>query len=267
MQKKFVLTISICIIFLACVILSLVLLFSVQRVTVDYTVFSRNDEAGIYSTVFDKDTLEELDGIFSKYKKKSLVFFDTKKVYEDLDGYSYVKVEEVRKEYPNRIIVKISERKEIYALNVDGTYFMIDEEGYLLSKKNQNANNVDGVRNVLLKGFSVNQEAQTGKPLELINDENFALLRVCAKEFVKIRDKVSEFYYMTEKNYGDFVFVLKSGVKLVIASPSEIPEKKIEVGLAHYAKLDDDAKTRGYIFVDTHNDGNVYAVWGEHYEE
>lgn len=267
MQKKFVLTIAICVIFLACIILSLVLLFSVQQVKAEYSVFSRNDEAGIYSTVFNEDTLDEIDEILSKYKKKSLVFFDVNDVYRDLEKFSYVKVEHVKKEYPNRIKVKICERKEVYALNVNGTYFMIDEEGFLLSKKAENKNNVDGVQNVLLTSFSVNADAKVGTYLDFTADPNFELLQNCAKEFVRIRDKVSEFRYMTDKNVGDFVFVLKSGVKLVIAEPKNEVQKKIAVGLKHYANLDDDAKTRGYIFVDTRNDGNVYAVWGEHYDE
>ena len=60
------------------------------------------------------------------------------------------------KEYPNKIVVTVSEDAEVYAVETENEeYYILSGEGVLLETRASKFNRWDGFENVLLKGLTL----------------------------------------------------------------------------------------------------------------
>ena len=128
-------------IFFTTLIFSSVFLFRIAEIdlTVNSVVGSNENVNGVVSTC-----LEE-------YKGKNLIFVNTNKLEDELENISgYVKVKSIDKAFPNKLQVTVEERVEIYAINYQDEYWVLDEDFKTLTKKAENVNNINGLPNVLL---------------------------------------------------------------------------------------------------------------------
>ena len=260
MRKKGVLISLIGFVFIACVILCLCLLFSIKQVESVYTVSTFAD------TSFDGQPsyVETIDKILAKYKGKSLVSLNTNDIKKQLSGFTYINVESVERKYPNKIVVKMPERKEVYAVkNAEGEFFVLNEYGLILSKKATNVNNIDGKQNVLLEDFTI-EKAVVGEVIQFKESSYFNTLSILADVVGKIRDSVKTVSFDTvtaQYDICDFEFELFSGAKILIYDAQELTKEKMEIALEALENADDNNKSTGTIAVIKLDNGQLQAQW------
>ena len=86
------------------------------------------------------------------YYKKNLIFISKKKIKSNLEELSgYISVKLVEKKLPNKLIVKVEERREVYSFKVNDKYMILDENLKVLAQKDKNVNNINGLSNVEIK--------------------------------------------------------------------------------------------------------------------
>ena len=152
-------------IFIMTLIFSSVFLFKIAEidVTVNSVVGSNENINGI---------VKEHVGL---YQGKNLIFISTNKIEEELEKISgYVKVKSVVKVFPNKLLVSVEERVEVYAIKYQGEYWIFDEDFKTLIKKQDNLNNVNELSNIVLEISLSDYNEETLKSansLSLYDDE------------------------------------------------------------------------------------------------
>jgi len=107
--------------FLICALFSCYFLFSINKVSVSYTVADNTDTSAIQT---------KLDN----YVGENILFFKTDKVYSVVEDNPYFKVTSVEKKYPNVLQIKVEERKEVFYLEHEDSVYLLDETGFILNK-------------------------------------------------------------------------------------------------------------------------------------
>lgn len=147
MSKKWIITLSV---LLACVSVVLILfwtLFALSSVTVQFHSTIKN------LTLSENEIVKAGD-----FKYGSCVFFDGKKKYirnlekQDDEKFAYLKVLNIETVFPNRYVVHVTEREELFRAEIGGQAYILDHEFRVLKKSNNAENVID------LVGLEVNDE-------------------------------------------------------------------------------------------------------------
>ncbi len=219
-------------------------IFTVTLVDGEFAVCSEAGRA-------DAEALKaELDGFVGG----SMTFLHTEDVESTIKKYPCFRVEAVEKSFPKTLKVKVSERKEFFAVKTGEAYAVLDEEGvYLYDGENKNRL---GGENVVLEGFDVALEKGSlisgdyvGEALEMFSVFSELLPGVRAN-VVSLRLAHNMGQNKPENTY--FVVTMREGVKIVIANPSENISAK-----ARAAFLDDEC---GYLSPALSDKRRVYGT-------
>ena len=141
MQNKRIISVFIMLIFCAALAIGGSTVFTVAEVEASYSLISNEQKAKI----------NDVDTLLDSFEGENIMLLKNSEITELLKSYTYLKITEIKKVYPNSIIVKISERKELFAVLSGQKYFMLDREGFVLSEKNLNQNNIDNQANIILQ--------------------------------------------------------------------------------------------------------------------
>lgn len=260
MKHKRLIVLFTTLIFVAILLLCFASLFSIKDVTVKFTVLDNNIE---YSEVSEK---------LACFEKRNLLFLDTKEVEETLKNNGYFKVESVKKIYPNRLEVKIQERVEVFAVQSDDGYYILDADFYVVAHKEKNENRLDGVRNILLtinvEGFD-SRDISVGQTLSVVTNQAFVAMSNMYRSFSDSRNIISHIF-IAPSAVGDtyrVTFTMVEGVKIeiwdVAGKDFVNNDAKINKAIEAYDKLDDYKKTKGKILSFTDTDGNVRSRYDD----
>lgn len=159
MKKKVILATAVSFVLLLLVILAgLNAIYTVTSVRANFCTFSKEGE----------NEARELQEKLDSFVDKSAVFLDLDDVRETVEQYPYFRVEEVRKNYPDKLELKITERKEVFAYkNQNGKYVILDEQGRPLREEDSNVNRAGG-KNILLEDFDFESDGEVRYFEELI---------------------------------------------------------------------------------------------------
>ena len=147
MQKKIWVTLISLIIFISCAVLSVSVVYRVNEVTVQSSLVSKEAEA---EAALLQRRLEEV------YDKESVFFITEKQANEILKDFPYFRLTGFEVSQPNRLIVKIVEDAEVYAVErVGGGYYVLGEDGMTLGVRDTYVNELNGAENVIIKGVNV----------------------------------------------------------------------------------------------------------------
>lgn len=241
-NKVFVIVLT-CLVFFAVCVIGVKELFSVRDITVDYSVF-------------DQSNVEDVTEILEKYRGKSLIFLDTKKIEEEITADRFLKVTEVKKIYPCEISVSLSERRACFYYekkNADGSeFYLFDNEFFVIGKVNAEPLPTSGIIGV---GFT-----------DKLNDlhPNFVL-----KKQVDFAYGFSDMLTNTVRASGDFArnilsvnfvgmpeegnyrLVLKTveGVRIEIRNADRDLTAKVERGIEFYKSLSESERIENVILV------------------
>ena len=162
----------------------------------------------------------ELDGFVGD----STTFLDLDDVAETVEKYPCFRVESVEKQFPKTLKVKVSERKEFFAVKTGENYAVLDEEGIYLYD-GENTNRLGG-ENVVLEGFDI-ALGKKGSPVtgEYL-DEALTMFSVFSELLPGVRANVVSLRLahsigQSTKENTYFVVTMREGVKIAIANPAE----------------------------------------------
>ena len=247
-------------IFVVIFFLCLTSLFSIKDVTVKYTVLDNNIE---YSEVSEN---------LACFENRNLIFLDLKEVEDKLKNNGYFKIESVKKIYPNRLEVKIQERVEVFAVQCDDGFYILDNDFYVVAHKEKNENRLDGVRNILLtvnvEGFDTH-DIRVGQTLSVVSHQAFIAMSNMYRSFSDSRNIISNIL-IAPSAVGDtyrVTFTMVEGVKIeiwdVAGKDFVNNETKINKAIDAYDKLDDYKKTKGKILSFTDIEGTVRSRYDD----
>ena len=107
MKHKLLIVISTVLVFALTVVLALVWLLKIRYVEVNV----------VAQTGYEQALYEEIESVLSKeYVGKSYFFVSEKDIDDKITANPYVKVKEIKKVFPDKIIVEVERRKEQFAI-------------------------------------------------------------------------------------------------------------------------------------------------------
>lgn len=252
MCKKITVLILTFVLFLSAALLGCATVFRVDSVAVEASVvseFAREEAREL------KNRLEEV------YKEDSTVFADDKEVKDALKEFPYLRYNGFAKKYPGKIIVRVTEDVEAYAVVAsDSDYFIISADGVVMERRESPLNRLDGSPMVVIEGLDASGE----KGHKLNGDERFAaLLDFCGQMSVHlngIRDNVVK---ITVAEYSpEYTIQMQEGVCICVGEPLALTKEKADKAMEIYLSLSDEERMRGSIAV-SDKGGNVVAIYDE----
>ncbi len=247
MMKKRVLTILLtATVFLAAAFMGIATVFRVNSVAVEFSLASTSSQS----------KAEQLRAqLYAEYNGKSIFRIDEKKAKGVFENSTYFRMLEFRKEYPNQIVVKVVEDREIYAVKTGEEYYILNADGLVVEKRKSSVNRLDGVENMLVEGFTL-----TGKKGEKLGgdsrfDELFTFCTQLDKQLGGIRKNIVKAEVLTGLIEPLYRFTTREGVKLYVDKLSELTEEKAKTLLNAYLSLSDGQRMVGCI--------SVYGVEGK----
>ncbi len=145
MKLKKVSTILIAVVFMISVIVACIGLFSVKKVHVDFTVSASAD-------------IERVQNKLNKFLGVNLLVFNEQEVSLALKDEPYYEVLSVEKSYPNILSVSLKERVEVYYLEFQGEFFIMNEDGFVVNKVSENPQSRERIY-LQLDGVEINRIA------------------------------------------------------------------------------------------------------------
>ena len=239
--KRFAI-ISVAIAFAIAVIAACVFLFSVKKVSADFTVYGDSQA---------EDIQKDLDA----FTGKSLLFLDVDDVYKVCEKYPYYHITSVKKSYPNVLRVSVVKRAEAFKVISGANTYVIDEEGVVLNATG--ATEYSGnVIPIELKTVEI-ESATAGQKIKTANDGLFYAIIKSAND-LGFCDLVQGIEIDDKDMRRNAVIATNTGVKIVVWNVEASGGEKIVKAFEKYETLGDYYKNNFWITI---GDGGASATW------
>ncbi len=240
-MKKTLVVISLTIVvFLCAIVLGVATVFRVDRVTVETVAVST--QAKTEAQALEKKIRENAVG-------KNALFLDVKEIEDLTEEFSYLNVTSVEKDYPDGILVKVTEEKEAYAVAYENGYYILNENGKVLTTKETPVNRLDGEPNLLLEGF-VFTGVENGT---LVGDGAFAstlsVLQFVGEELGGVRRNVLSLRLVNSAPETIVCLTMREGVKVYLGNVSQNLQEKVKKAMDEYLLLSDGQRLTGRLLV------------------
>lgn len=247
MKKRAIIATAVAfILLLAVVAAGLNVVFTVSYVDVTFVSFS---QAGEKDAAELKEKLDAFVG-------KSTTFLDLSDVEETVEEYPCFRTDEIKKRFPNKIELTVSERREAFAFErEDGAFAILDEDGKYLYDREENVNRVGG-KNILLEGFTLTT-GDGGEVEGLYFQELLNVYSVFRETLVQPRANIVSvrLYRPASDPINDIFFIdMSEGVKIDVGNPARKTEEKARGVLESYLSLRDIERTYGSIAAEDRGD-------------
>ena len=239
-MKKVITIILTVLIFLSAATLGVATVFRVSEVTVD---------ASMVSPIAKKEAEAFRRRLLETYVKESTLFLDDTAVKEIVKEFPYFRLVAVEKAMPNRLVVKVAEDAEVYAVaNADGSaYYQLNADGDILGVRADYANRLDGNPNLLIKGLTL--AAQEDNVLG--GDDCYApTLRVLQKAnglLGGIRRNITQAELLRRSPETILCLTTREGVLLYLLNPQTMTEEKAQKAIDKYLSLSDEQRLMGCV--------------------
>ena len=216
----------------------------------------------------NEQVLEKAQSVLDEYQNKNLIFLNANKVKTQLEEKSsYLEVVEIKKIFPNELSVKVSERSEVFSYFYNEEFYVLDENLKVLSKKQTNVNNIDGVKNLSVN-FNIadfdENSLKVNSTLTFYDGGIKLILSTLASKLISRRLDVScieVISTLSNTSYKRLVFKMREGVQITITDYDERLEDKITCLLDFYDELENkgDEKTEYFVIVDSQTSNIVVS--------
>ncbi|EKE11493.1 MAG: hypothetical protein ACD_15C00073G0007 [uncultured bacterium] len=99
--------------------------------------------------------------IVGAFSRDNLIFFNSQSAEDDLrENYKIIRDLKISKKFPNKLMVKVHERKSMLVYCVKGECFVVDEEGKIFAKADFNQGKL-GENNSIILNDESNKEIET----------------------------------------------------------------------------------------------------------
>lgn len=253
-MKKTLVVISLTIaIFLCFVVLGVATVFRVEKVTVETVAVSQ--QAKTEAQALEKKIREQ-------YKGKNTLFFDVDEIATWEDEFPCLRFSSVEKKYPDGIYVKVTEEKEVYAVAQENGYYILGEEGNVLTTRETPINHLDGEPNVLLEGFSFTGVVNG----TLVGDEAFStalsVLKFADEALGGVRLNVLSLRLVNRTPEMIVCLTMREGVKIYLGNVASLTAEKVEKAVDEYMLLSDEERWTGRLLV-SEKDGQIVASYSK----
>lgn len=256
MQKKWIVIVLTVLLFLSAALIGVTSVYRIDGVTVVASVVT--DAA--------KDEAVELERrLNASYENQISFFADETEAEEILADFSHFRMTSFEKSYPDKIIVKVTEDAEVYAVacaDKENSYYILGGDGTILGIRDSYVNRLDGAQNVLLEGLTASGE----KGAKLSGDDCFTtMLQVCdfaTKTGIELRRNVISVAVVIRSPETIFRVTMREGVCLYIGDPTTMTEEKTIAAMNKYLSLSDEEKLCGRITV-TDNEGTLVVTYSK----
>lgn len=244
MRHKYLLLVLTCVVGAFIGFLCLKTLFSVKDITVEYTVK-------------DESNVEDVFAIINKYKGKSMFTIDTDQIKEEITKDRFLKVIEIKKVYPNELVVNLSERTEVFYYKTQGEYYYLDEDFFVTKKTISLVENDANLIEIAFTDYS--DDAAKEHPIDCnlkstcVFPENFnEILLQCFSASGSQKQNIikAEVLFMAnnEGNYRINLY-MREGVIVQLYYADVNTYEKAEKGINYYLTLNEKRKTSGAVIV------------------
>ncbi len=260
-RKKLLIILLTVLVFLSSAVLGITSVYRIDEVVV---------EAQTISATAEEEAAALQTRLLAAYKKRFTPSAKADQAYAVVEDFPYFRITAVEKSYPNRLIVRVQEDDEVYAVaqtdeeGATGQYYILNREGTVLAIRENYYNRADGAQNVLLMGLN----ATGAKGETLTGDEGLSyLFPVCARLDEQLqgirRNIVSvEKIQLGSLDTARLKITTYEGVKIYVNLPHQNTDEKATAAMDAYFALQDAQRTRGAIIV-TEVEGVVKAQYWE----
>ncbi len=245
-QKTIITTIIAFVLLIAVIAAGLNAVFTVTYVRATFRTYTERGAAAAESLK------EELNG----YINRSSVFLNLADVRATVEADPRFEVVSVAKEYPETVVVEVVERREAFAVAAeDGTYTVLDEEGWVLGS----SQTAEGY--ILLEGFTLTvQDGRAG-------GENFDLL---LQAYNAMRDLLGEVranvlsvtYQSPADDWTLFRIQMREGAEIVLLNPADRTGEMASAATQRYLDMTDADRILQTITVTLTTDGKIAVSVG-----
>lgn len=167
---------------------------------------------------------EEIGTFIQDLMGSNIFEVNKKKIEDTITGeLNWVKETELSKIFPDKVIIELIERKPYLKILYKGEYFLVDDEGVVLDKINEeNSGNYEDlilVRNAVNYNITIGEKIAKKNVLSCVEIYKFfdSELKSIIKE-AKLEDNIS----------GDIVFCTNDKKEIIFGDSSDIA-KKVEI--------------------------------------
>ena len=195
------------------------------------------------------------------YADDSIFFADNTKALEIIKEYPYFRVSAFEKEYPNRLVIEVTENAETYAVEKsDGGYYILSSDGTVLAIRDTHVNPLNSEVNVIFKGLNVSGNVGGKIGGDECMESVLNLSESISKRLGGIRRNVVSVEVFARAPETIFCFTMKEGVKIYIGSPSVAVEEKAKKAIDEYMALSNAQKLSGKLVILDGDDG-ILAIY------
>lgn len=258
-KRKVILTTILSVVFFIAVLIVVFFMFTIKKVDLKLTVSNQG-----YSMI------EEIQPQIDKFVGKNLIVANLNDVKSVIEENPYFEVTEVKKSFPNVIEVSVNERKEVYALTVNDSVYILSEDGLVLSKKTSEQIKDSRLIGLTLLGKLANEEISVGEYVNLNKVEQLSVAFELAKS-VGLTDCIKNMQLsivskpLSQDPTETVMLVVidtYTGVQLELWDVEHRGLEKIQEGFSKYdQETSDYIKSTQKINVSEHADGVIRAVW------
>lgn len=245
-KKVVVILLTVLVLFSAC-ILGVSTVYRIDEVTLKVQGVSDSEAARR-----EEETLRET--LLKAYKGDSILFSKQKKAEKILVQYPCFRLTDFEKKSPNRIVVKVTEEAEVYAVEKgENGYYILSADGTTLCERDTPQNRVDGENNLIIKGFSVSANRGEQPSSDPAFTHALAFCRELSALFNGIRKNVLSLERVEKTPDGTDIpvtmlcFTMREGVKIYISQPETLTKEKAQAAVEKYFSLSVTERTKGAI--------------------
>ena len=245
------LIIMIAIAFGVTLVVSFVMLFSVKKVSAEFSVYGDSEAYEI-----QKD-LEE-------FKGTNLILLKLTDVFAINDKYPHYEITSVEKEYPNVLKINVRKRTEVFKIVSGEQSYVLDGEGYIVNDTGE----TEYPRNVVpisMDDITVT-DGTVGKKIATSDDELFYSV-IATAQALNLNDSVKEIKITTgaTEKMRDAIFTTYTGVDIEVWTVEDDGDAKIRKAFALYERLGDYEKSSDKILAYKQiTDGQIISEWTSH---
>lgn len=225
-------------------------LFTVKDVICEYSVYGAAE-------------FEDVENILSEYEGRNVFLVNTEEISARINDETIFNVEEVKKEYPSTIRVKLSSRQERFAIETTGGYYILDEVFAVSEIRADKKNSADELDNILLTFTNVEAPELVLKTrADYENNVALSLVKTVIDSIDSPRDYILSIDVEKKEENNFYVTVFfREGVVAEIRKAGELTEEKAEKTFERYLALSDWDKLSGKMICFANNDGEVVVQY------
>ena len=254
MRKKIIVIVLTVLLFLSGALLGFTTVFRVSDVVVEVSSISAASAV---------DANEVRDRLKKLYEKENILFVDRKKAEKVVTEYPHFRIAKFKKDYPNRVVLSVTEETEIYAVKKADAeeYYILGADGRILAIRQNPLNRLDENPNVIIEGLNVQ-----GKKGEIISgDDRLAtILSFCnqlEERLNGIRDNVVK--VQVSPFPPQCWITMREGVKIYVTDPEKFTVEKANKIIDKYLELSDEERLGGCILNVDNGDEIIVAYQKE----